>query len=1053
MELSTFVDNTTQVDLTTKVDNTNQVDCTTKVDDLRGHSNNISAQKVKPKKGGYQFDERDILSEPTATRHDFIIPAILNGRKTNEELTNGSILLFYKGRVFRSRLHLKDALLAYWFSYALVTFEGNVLLCNCGKQQVKPKKESSLVINDSSLFPPPTKKHRGNNQSSIKVGCDYKVHFTFVDAKNTAGPVRITGACHIHSNHDPSNLSNFTGALIKSHSPFAQLGENVEMMLASNLFMNNHLRGKDFRLMTQGYMPNGVSLTAAEACNLRRRTMANLKDETVLARIEYVHNTQLGLSSLWQDVNLMPELSQNDATNMASSTLARLESSAESTAVGKDYYELGRYLQLLAKVDSSFTFALMKDDESRYIGACWMTGNMRANFELYGSYISLDMCRRELTRNNWSYVAVTTLNEFRRNVICIEGLFFYENEASYAFVCNSLTNMAPGRSSSKVFAFAGDGFFSQETVTSLGFVNASFIHDRWHLLESIKTKFGPIYSQVKAHIHDMIYAETALQFDDSIRLLKSKIPSSNGDLVEYIDGLASQKATFSKYLLEKIQGTLYLVGSSTSEQNHASIMAFIRANSGPYKVNLQQFGCDLLKRQKERTTKLKMELSQSIIKRITTRAEIYSLSFSASEKDAIIFPAIEYLNLPSYELFMKEVEQSKFYLCDENEDSFVIRRSGVNGKHRIISKVIGSRCDCPTLLALGGMCRHEICRHKQFVPSLFNSCHKFRNDIPISRNIGSWRNEYNILTEEGIDHNQAAYNEGDKLVGLDRIGHNDLELYTEENDTVAYQEDNQMNVTVAYEEDGQMKDTDCENSDCDSVDVKISSRPEKVQFPQFKRMTDQLIRGWQNNKSVHLQQLVYGHVCELVKVVTEVDGHLRINNSQHETSTDTTAVVVSRIGTGKVSRLKSSREIVAQRQKTIRKCKFCRLEGHIESNCGVKVNLGRMVDSVTFLTYVLCDSTFRYQTEQDIVKQHLPEGTWFLCCCGVICKTNRLSIPSRFEWRDIVILVKCISDCGLIIEHSLYAGESVEGFVRLHGRRQFFISDRDNTGPLWNVRK
>ena len=200
--------------------------------------------------------------------------------KSNQELTEGSKLLFYKGRVFSSRLHLKDALLAYWFSYALVTFEGNVLLCNCGKPQTKPKNEPSLDKNDSSLCPPLAKKHRGNGLSSIKVGCEYKVNFGFVDTKDKAGPVRITGACHVHSNHDPSNLSNFTGALIKSHSPFAQLGENVEMMLASNLYLNNHLRGKDFRLMTQGYMPNGVCLTAAEACNLRRRTSAKLKDES-----------------------------------------------------------------------------------------------------------------------------------------------------------------------------------------------------------------------------------------------------------------------------------------------------------------------------------------------------------------------------------------------------------------------------------------------------------------------------------------------------------------------------------------------------------------------------------------------------------------------------------------------------------------------------------------------------------------------------------------------------------------------------------------------------
>jgi len=558
------------------------------------------------------------------------------------------------------------------------------------------------------------------------------------------------------------------------------------------------------------------------------------------------------------------------------------------------------------------------------------------------------MCRRELTRQNWSYVAITTLNEFRRNVICIEGLFFDDDEKTYAFVCNSLKNMAPGRPSSDVFAFAGDGYFSQELVTSLGFVNASFIHDRWHLLENIKAKMGQIYMQVKVHIHDMINAETALQCDDSVRLLKSYIPSSNVELVKYIDDISSQKATFSKYLLQKILGTLFLVGSSISEQNHASIMAFLRANSGLYQESLQQFACDLFKRQKERTSKLKMEISKSLVKRMATRAEIYSLSYSSSEKDEILFPAFEYLKLPSYELFMKEFEQSIFYICEEQEDTFVIRRSGVNGKDRIISKVPSSRCMCPTLLALGGMCRHELSLHRKFIPSLFKECHRLRNEIPISRNIGNWMNRYDTLTDEGIVQSQAACNEGEEYEAKDRVGHNIIESSTEENDNMAYHEDREMN-----------------DSDCETVD------------------------------------------------------HEKINSQQ----------------------------------KTVRKYKFCRIEGHIEANCGVKANLGRMVDSVTFLTYVLCDSTFRYQTEHDTVKQHLPDGIWFLCCCGVICKTNRLTIPSRFEWSDIVIVLKCISDCGLEIEQSLYAGESVDGFIRLHGRRQLFISDRENTGPEWNARK
>jgi len=191
----------------------------------------------------------------------------------------------------------------------------------------------------------------------------------------------------------------------------------------------------------------------------------------------------------------------------------------------------------------------------------------------------------------------------------------------------------------------------------------------------------------------------------------------------------------------------------------------------------------------------------------------------------------------------------------------------------------------------------------------------------------------------------------------------------------------------------------------------------------MKVMADQLIRGWQNNKDTSLKKLVYSHLCELVQSVTEVNGHCLLITSQ--ASSTINAAVVSRIGTGKKLRLKSSRELIARKQRATTKCKFCRLEGHVEANCPAKITLGRSVESLTFSTYILCDSPYRLLKEDDSITIHIPSGTRYICCIGTICKANRENDRTHFEWRNIAISLKCINDCGCVIESGIYPFHSL----------------------------
>ncbi len=52
----------------------------------------------------------------------------------------------------------------------------------------------------------------------------------------------------------------------------------------------------------------------------------------------------------------------------------------------------------------------------------------------------------------------------------------------YEFLCDFLRKNAPDRAFESVKVVAGNGFFNQEVIFELGFTNAKFIYNRWHLL-------------------------------------------------------------------------------------------------------------------------------------------------------------------------------------------------------------------------------------------------------------------------------------------------------------------------------------------------------------------------------------------------------------------------------------------------------------------------------------------------------------------------------------------------------------------------------------------
>ena len=71
---------------------------------------------------------------------------------------------------------------------------------------------------------------------------------------------------------------------------------------------------------------------------------------------------------------------------------------------GSSILSFVKYLKIIQSRAKSFSFAMPEGEISNnlgtktLLGVLWMTSTMRRNYELYGSYISLDFMKRGLNK-------------------------------------------------------------------------------------------------------------------------------------------------------------------------------------------------------------------------------------------------------------------------------------------------------------------------------------------------------------------------------------------------------------------------------------------------------------------------------------------------------------------------------------------------------------------------------------------------------------------------------------------------------------------------------
>lgn len=440
------------------------------------------------------------------------------------------------------------------------------------------------------------------------------------------------------------------------------------------------------------------------------------------------------------------ELDDDEAYELAQTAWLDVVNTTDSKE--EDIFSFIQFLELIKCRAKGFTYKLAEEvdtsrggGEKKLVGVLWMTATMRRNFELFGGYISLDMMKRGLNTLLWPYCAVVMYDEHMKICVGCEGILCGEREDMYKFIAQFLSQFAPGRPLSDVNIVAGDGFFDQEMIFEMGFVNAQFITDQWHFLESgLCKKFGKrAYELLQQHLKQMVKAATEEEFEEVLRLanvlLRAQQPREM-QMEKDLEDFAELRNTYAEYLIAQVPGNLNRHGSSISESNHSSALVYLNDgnkhgnNFCEHPIALIR---ELLQRQKKHSTEKNQVLFGDGQKMKSVVADLEHRPQTEDTRN--LMNAARELNLPTYERFQSYYELKSNYYAELIADpasphilSTAVRSKVGEEPPRVFLNE-SSRCGCGDRLANEDMCVHEIIAHGGYRREMFLPRHFARDCV------------------------------------------------------------------------------------------------------------------------------------------------------------------------------------------------------------------------------------------------------------------------------------------------------------------------------------
>ena len=428
-------------------------------------------------------------------------------------------------------------------------------------------------------------------------------------------------------------------------------------------------------------------------------------------------------------------------------------------------FSFQEYLALIAERATGFSYQVVSErrkNETKLLGVFWMTATMRRNYELFGSFLCFDMMKRDINTLLWPYTAVTMLDEAKQVCVVCEGIVSGERLDMYAAQSKFLSKFAPSRPLSMVDVIAADGFFDQLTVRKLGFENARFIQDHFHLYDSGLLKiFGKSgYEQLQSHLVQMIKAQSESRFNEVYQSgldLLSNDGQTDGELLGNFKKFSSRKEEYAEYCIAMIPGNRGCRGSPTSEANHSSVLSYL--NNGSKGINRYRehpifLVKDLLLRQQAHLVKVNARLYRS--------DQLMSLELTQLEKNpnthlnTDLQVAAGHLNHETYLRYKSNSLRACLYDRQETLDESTGKRmltiqfrDNPDAPPRVFH-VENGRCNCKSRIAEQDMCVHEIVGRKGFQPEFFQLRHFSRKCV--SGSLDGWEPPSRSVMDEVIGY-------------------------------------------------------------------------------------------------------------------------------------------------------------------------------------------------------------------------------------------------------------------------------------------------------------
>lgn len=517
---------------------------------------------------------------------------------------------------------------------------------------------------------------------------------------------------------------------------------------------NGYLKNEVIRTYGEASTPNFVTWSSNECNNWKKkieRLYKHMSPEQFQTQTAFESNfLSKNIQNMFKDddgdaeyTDIVSQQSRVELMKFYQDSLNNGESD------NKTQSEIREWFERLKTRDPYFDYELMVNSEGTIIGMVWMTGQMRRDLEENGSYLMLDFMKKEKNVILYPYTSTVMFRPSGQLCLASEGFFFTESTETYKFLCDATFRMSHKRTKADVYAVAGDEFLDQDKVNNtLGFVNARFLMDQFHLVQvNLCNKFSGAanFKQLEGFIYKWINALTQNEFEVRFTelLFQMGCLKCTSSEINAVHNLYQKKDYFACYRLRSYKGTLSRKGNPGSESNHASVSKTLPSNSLLEIPHMQMILTD---RQKTWNYEMKLKFQ-------TEERQLNLLNRSAPNnmlKEASSCTEGMSLCLKGYEYFREQCE-----LSIELEIKSTDSNGNITFNDDICCK-LGEECPCEYRQADMIQCCHEIKRYGKFDVGCFDRryiyhTHPWRRRIPRNGvDVGDENMEQNTQKESAV---------------------------------------------------------------------------------------------------------------------------------------------------------------------------------------------------------------------------------------------------------------------------------------------------------------